>query len=447
MIDRVISFFRSGPDVAVIEDESTVRRIYERKRWSVLISLIIGYGFFYTCRLSLSVAKKPMLDDGILSAQQMGIIGGMLFYVYAVGKFTNGFLADRANIGRFMSTALLCSAIANILFGSTTLFYGFLVLWALNGWFQSIGSAPSVVSLCQWFSHQERGSRYGIWAGAHNIGEGLTFIGTSVLVAHFGWRWGFWGPGMACVVMALIMFRTLADRPRTYGLPHVADYKKDYSGGKPSGASIGKDQLRVLKNPIVLCLGLSSAMMYVARYGVHSWGILYLQETKSYTLEQAGSLIGFNTILGLAGAAFSGFFSDIFFKSRRNVPCLIYGLMLIGGLFMLHQTPPGNFWLDALSIGIFEFAIGGLIVFLAGLIAVDVMPKQAAGAVKGVIGLFSYIAAATQEWISGMLIEDTKMVIDGVAHYSFDGAFKLWMGASVLSLLFALPAWNVKPHE
>ena len=164
-------------------------------------------------------------------------------------------------------------------------------------------------------------------------------------------------------------------------------------------------------------------------------------------MEQAGALIGFNTIIGLAGAASSGLISDFFFGSRRNVPCLIYGCLLIAGLVMLHQTPPGHFWLDALAIGIFEFAIGGLIVFLAGLIAVDVMPKKAAGAVKGVIGLFSYTAAATQEWISGLLIESTKTVIDGHAHYEFDGAFYLWIGASVLSLLFALPAWNVKPHE
>ena len=51
--------------------------------------------------------------------------------------------------------------------------------------------------------------------------------------------------------------------------------------------------------------------------------------------------------------------------------------------------PPGNYWLVMIALGCFEFSIGGLIVFLAGLIAVDVMPKSAAGAVKGVIGLFS----------------------------------------------------------
>ncbi len=114
MINRVIHYFKTGPDLPVTADEQTIRSIYERKRWSVLLTLIIGFAFFYTCRLSLSVAKKPLIDAGILNAQQLGIIGSVLLYVYAVGKFVNGFLADRANIRKFMSIALLLSAIRKL---------------------------------------------------------------------------------------------------------------------------------------------------------------------------------------------------------------------------------------------------------------------------------------------------------------------------------------------
>jgi OPA family sugar phosphate sensor protein UhpC-like MFS transporter len=103
--------------------------------------------------------------------------------------------------------------------------------------------------------------------------------------------------------------------------------------------------------------------------------------------------------------------------------------------------------MDAVALGAFGFAIGGLIVFLAGLIAVDIMPTGAAGAVKGVIGLFSYLGAATQDWISGVLIEKSARVVDDTTVYQFDGAFALWLGAAVVSLLLALVAWNQKPRE
>ncbi|MDH3805035.1 MAG: MFS transporter, partial [Gammaproteobacteria bacterium] len=172
---RIIRWFATGPDSPAIGDPDKIHALFQSRRLRVFVWLVLGYGFFYTCRLSLSVAKKPMLDEGVLSVEQMGIIGSMLLFVYAFGKFFNGFLADRANIRRFMSIALLCSAFANLLFGSVSNFALFAILWAFNGWFQSIGSAPSVVSICQWFSNRERGTRYGVWAGAHNIGEGLTF--------------------------------------------------------------------------------------------------------------------------------------------------------------------------------------------------------------------------------------------------------------------------------
>ena len=446
-MNKILDYFKTGTDKPLIKDQETVKKTYEYKRWSVFISLVIGYGFFYTCRLSLSVAKKPLIDSGILDAGQLGLIGSALLYTYAIGKFTNGFLADRANIRKFMSTGLMVSAIINLLFGFTNTFYLFIVLWGINGWFQSMGSALSVVSICQWFSNHERGTRYGVWAGAHNIGEGLTFIGTAFLISLLGWQWGFIGPAIVCIIIASVMFFTLSDRPETYGLPNVVDYKNDYSAGKPSKDSIGKTQLMVLKNPVVLVLGLSSALMYVARYGVHSWGILFLQEAKNYSLIEAGFLIGVNTSVGLAGAVFSGFFSDRFFNSKRNVPTLIYGILLIAGLVMLFIVPAGHYWLDMLALAVFEFAIGGLIVFLAGLIAVDVMPTKAAGSVKGVIGLFSYLGAASQDWISGYLINGSETIIDGKAAYNFDSVFYFWIGAAILSLILALTVWNVKPKE
>ena len=65
----------------------------------------------------------------------------------------------------------------------------------------------------------------------------------------------------------------------------------------------------------------------------------------------------------------------------------------------------------------------------------------------GIIGLFSYMGAATQDWISGFLIDSSKVIVDGVAVYNFDMAFTFWIGASILSMILALSVWNVKPRE
>jgi OPA family sugar phosphate sensor protein UhpC-like MFS transporter len=448
MLKSLVTYFKTGPARPLLPDPAEIRRVYERKRWSILISLILGYGFFYTCRLGLSVTKKPMIDAGIMTAAQMGVVGSVLLYVYAVGKFVNGMLSDHANIRRFMGWALLLSALVNIAFGYTTLFAGFIILWALNGWCQSIGSAPSVVSLCQWFSNRERGTRYGIWAGSHYIGEGLTFVGVAWLAGHLGWRAGFVGPGLVCIVVALLLFVTLGDHPRTYGLPNVADYKQDLSAGPPSEKPTTELQKMVFRNPWVWILALSCALMYVARYAINSWAVLYLQEAKHYSLADAGFITSANSVTGFFGAAASGWISDRFFGSRRNVPTLLYGILQTGGMILLFLSPPGHPWIDTLAMGITGIGVGGLIVFLAGLIAVDIMPKPAAGTVKGLIGMFAYVGAGTQEWISGFLIDSHKFVdAAGRTAYDFRPAFYFWIGASLISCLLAATAWNVRPRE
>lgn len=444
MLKNPFNFWKTGEDKPVISDEAKIKEMYTRKRRSVIWSVVLGYGIFYIVRLTLSVAKKPMVDDGILDVTQLGIMGSVMFYVYAFGKFINGFLSDRANIKRFMSTGLLVSAIVNLIIGLNTYFFLFVLLWGINGWFQSMGSPPSVVSITQWYSKKEYGSYYGIWAASHNIGEGLTFVLTSFIVSAFGWQMGFIAPGMIALVVAFVLFLTLQDRPQTYGLPHVTEYRQDFSAGKPSNKPTWELQKEILTSRVVWQIGIAAAFLYTTRYAIHSWGPFYFQEAKGYSIEEAGWLMGLNTMLGLAGAISSGFVSDKIFGSRRNIPSLIYGSMLIIGLIILFISPGGNIWYDAIGLGIFEFALGGSLVFLAGLIAVDVFSKKATGAVKGVVGLFSYVGAATQDWVSGMLIESGKTIVDGQTIYNFDYAFYFWIAAGFLSLIFATSVWNVQ---
>ena len=133
-------------------------------------------GCIMSAGLSLNVMKKPIVDEGIFSETELGIIGAVLFFTYAVGKFTNGFLADRSNINRFMSTGLLVTALVNLCsWVLCNSFILFAILWGISGWFQSMGAASCVVGLSRWFTDKERGSFYGFWSASHNIGEAMTF--------------------------------------------------------------------------------------------------------------------------------------------------------------------------------------------------------------------------------------------------------------------------------
>ena len=159
MLKQLINFYKvSSPRPCNGEtlSSSDARRLKFLK-WSTFLSATFGYGMYYVCRLSLNVVKKPIVDEGIFSETELGIIGSVLFFTYAIGKFTNGFLADRSNINRFMTTGLLVTALVNLCLGFTNSFILFAILWGISGWFQSMGAASCVVGLSRWFTDKERG--------------------------------------------------------------------------------------------------------------------------------------------------------------------------------------------------------------------------------------------------------------------------------------------------
>ncbi len=448
--NRFLRFFAAGPERPLRQDQAEIDRLYRRQRIMIMTAITIGYGVAYTCRLGLSVVKKPVIDGNIFTAEQLGTIGAAIFYGYAFGKLVNGFLADHANIKRFLATGVLVSALINIVMGWSTLLWVWVVLWGLNGWFQGFGAPGGMVAMSQWFSNRERGRYYGIWSTAHSIGEGLTFVGSSALVAWLGWRGGFVGPGVLCVGMAIVMYFMLSDRPATLGLPPVADWKNDHGAPVAAGTrkrSTWELQLSILKMPAIWILALSSATMYMTRYGMNSWGILYLQEEKGYSTLQAGALLALNPVAGILGCVAYGYASDKLFGARRPPVNLICAVMEIVALCMMFFSPPGSPVLLSVAFLLYGFSINGLVTSLGGLFAVDLAPKKAAGAAMGFIGVFSYVGAALQENISGALIGQGTTIVDGVRHYDFDRAVYFWLGASVVSLVLAAVLWRARIRD
>ena len=199
--------------------------------------------------------------------------------------------------------------------------------------------------------------------------------------------------------------------------------------------------------PAIWILALSSALMYISRYAVNSWGVFYLEAQKGYSTLDASFIISISSVCGVIGTMFSGVISDKFFGGRRNMPALIFGLMNVVALCLFLLVPGVHFWLDVVAMVLFGTAIGVLLCFLGGLMAVDIAPRNASGAALGIVGVASYIGAGIQDIMSGVLIEGHKSIVDGKEIYDFSYINIFWIGAALLSVFFALLVWNVKTKD
>ena len=215
--------------------------------------------------------------------------------------------------------------------------------------------------------------------------------------------------------------------------------------------SVRDIQRRVLATPAVWILAAASAFMYVSRYAVNSWGILFLQEAKAFSDAQAISVISINTILGVIGTVFSGWFAEKVFRGNLNYPALLFGVLNSVAL-ALFLFGGNSLWLNMASMILFGIAIGVLICFLGGLMAVDIVPRKATGAALGVVGIASYAAAGMQDVVSGWLInsqvtESLDAAGEVVYHDDFSYAAIFWFGASIISFLLPLLNWGRRKAE
>ncbi|OUN76910.1 MFS transporter [Alistipes sp. An54] len=447
----ILSYFRkSEPSAPFAGDDEARMRLYRKLRLQSFIAGTVGYSLYYVCRTSLNVVKQPILESGALDASQLGLIGSALLFAYAIGKFVNGFLADHSNIKRFMAAGLCVSAVANLLVGllglangggmvgNMTLFVVFAVMWGLNGWAQSMGAPPAIIALSRWYPLSIRGTFYGFFSASHNLGEFLSFLFVGAVVGICGWQWGFVGSSLAGVIGVVIIVCLLHDTPESKGLPPIGVLTGEETAEESHHhASTSELQRSAIRNPLVWVLALSSAFMYVSRYAINGWGVLFLQEAKGYSLAAATQVISVNALLGILGTVFSGWLSDRLFHGRRNVLAFGFGVLNTLALALFLYSGNGMF-VNLLSMVFFGMAIGVLICFLGGLMAIDIVPREATGAALGIVGMASYVGAGLQDIISGWLIDSGREVVDGVTRYDFSTAAVFWIAASALSFILAL---------
>ena len=456
-----LDFFRiSSPSASKVAPEDA-DKVWKRERFQSFIAITFGYALYYVCRMSMGVMKQPLIDAGLLNATQLGIIGACLYWTYAVGKFVNGFLADGSNVKRFMATGLVLSSAANLIMGvlgatavdagisSSVIFIVFAIMWGMNGWAQSMGAPPSIVTLSRWFPLRIRGTYYGFFSASHNIGEGLSFIFVGSIVAAFGWKWGFFGASCAGLLGVLLILFWLHDTPESKGLPSIEELsgektkkiakEESAESAEVRTAETRRIQKAVLRNPGVWILALSSAFMYMSRYAINEWGTIFLQETYEYDLKAAAAIIGINPIFGVLGTVFSGWLSDKVFKGDRKYPAFTAGILEAISLYLFLFGGGSHFTL-ILSMVLFGIAIGVLISFIGGLMAIDLVPRKASGAALGIVGVASYAAAGLQNIVSGLLLDNNTVEVvnkfgETVTKHDFTYVSWFWLGAAVMSFL------------
>lgn len=100
------------------------------------------------------------------------------------------------------------------------------------------------------------------------------------------------------------------------------------------------------------------------------------RRSKAIRWPRPRQVISVNALCGIVGTVFSGWLSDAFFYGRRNVLAFGFGVLNTVALCLFLYSGDGLI-VNILSMILFGVAIGVLICFLGGLMAIDIVPREA----------------------------------------------------------------------
>jgi phosphoglycerate transporter family protein len=427
---NVIRTQATSPNTNMDTDLSYDRSYYRYWRIRIMYATIIGYAAYYLVRQNFSLAMPGICEEFGYTKTELGLIVTIASIVYGIGKFLNGYFSDRSNARYFMTVGLIGSAFVNLTMGLGSGFAFFAFLWAVNGWFQSMGWPPSARMITHWFSPKELGFKWSLWASSHQIGAATISLIGGWLIVHYGWRSVFYVPAVMALLAALFILDRLRDTPKKVGLPPVEHYKGDTENFEDSEARITSKEIWsvVLRNKYVWYMGVANMCLYIPRMGIFFWAPTFLKEFKSVTIVVAGMQLAAFEIAGLFGGVIAGILSDKVFHGRRGPVGMIFLIFLGVFLGLVWLVPPGHPMLDAFLLMMAGFMVYGPQV-LAGVAVADFTSKRAIGVATGVIGVLGSFGTA----VSGIGI---GYIVD---HYGWDNGFLLFICAALLgSVFFAL---------
>ena len=406
-----------------------------------MITTWVTYACFYLCRVNISIAMPGIMGEFGITKTERGMVLTALLSAYAIGQFINGQLGDRFGARKIIALGVLGSVAMNLIFGfNTGVLISMILIWGLNGYFQSMGWSLSVKTVANWFPSKMRGKISGILGTSYQIGNAASWVLAGFVIGLFGWRYGFWVPSLIFLLVGVFWYIRSRNAPEEVGLPTIEEEENGIAV-----ASVKKDKhlgfkytiSQTLFNPRVWVVGLGLLFLNIVRYGFLSWAPTYLFEVQKATISAAAYNTVAIPIAGSLGAIFAGYLSDKFFKSRRAPIAVLMLLTLSLFSWIYPQIPSGDWMSSLIVLVIIGFMTYGPHVLMVTAMPMDYGTRKAAASATGFIDGLGYVGAAITGVGSGWLIDN----------FGWNAAFNFWVVSGVICAILMALLWNYRPSR
>lgn len=382
-------------------------------RWHVLTWLLIGGIINYLDRANLAIAAPGMIHDLGLTRTQIGLLGTVFSWTYAVMQLPAGWIIDRFGAKRVYAIGMIWWSVATLLTGVVGSVAGLVLMRVLL----AVGEAPcwptSAKITAAWFPAKERGFATGIWDSSSKWGPALAPAVLVALMIAFGWRSLFHVTGMIGIVFAVLFMLFYRNPSHSQRLSREEfAYIEAGGGGHEHSLDSAPIKWRAL-------FASQSVWGMILGYfcAIWLWNLflvflpLYLIDRFHITLVQLGvyaSIPWFGGALGEIVAGFiaaklvdRGIASPMIAKRVLIVICSL-GAALCAIALPFVQTIGATITLMTLGLACIAATIGN-----AWALAGDIAPRSMIASVSAIQNFGGYFGGAFSPVVAGFIVDRT----------------------------------------
>ncbi|MFZ0241313.1 MAG: MFS transporter [Desulfobacterales bacterium] len=388
-------------------------------RWVIFAVLALGYILVYFHRLCPAVLAVDMMRDLHTTGALTGLLGAAYFYPYALMQLPAGLLSDywgaRKTITLFFFVAFAGSVLLGVAPSVTTAIIG----RTLVGLGVAMLFVPTLKILAEWFHVREFAVMTGILMALGGVGSLIAAAPLAWLSARLGWRFSFVAVGIFTLILAVLVFLLVRNRPADMGWPSPAGNRSSGLAPIKLSAAVG----RVLANPAFWPLAVwffFDCAIFFSFGGL--WGGPFLIQVYGLDKRQAAQILSMLAVGMIVGSPLLSYVSNSVFRARK--PVLVISSVIVVGLtavlaFKTRQIPVAGLFALCFGLGVFASAI----VVIGFTTNKELFPVQMAGTATGIVNLFPFAGGAIFQPVLGAVLEHHGRIDDKFTPAGYEKAF------------------------
>ncbi len=403
-------------------------------RWLIFWIIAFGYVLVYFHRLCPAVVAVDMMRDLKAGGALTGFLGAAYFYPYAVMQLPAGLLSDSWGPRKTITVFFIVAFLGSVLLGAAPSVFWAIAGRTLVGFGVAMLFVPAMKILAEWFTQKEFAFMTGILMAMGGIGSLTAATPLALLSAKIGWRMSFATVGVFTLVLAVLVWGFVQDRPEP-----AKDTSPERKG--PSGqdfSNLMEGVRHVLKTPAFWPLAVwffFDCAVFFSFGGL--WGGPYLMHVYGMSRDQAGQILSMLAVGMIVGSPFLSFVSSSVVKARKPVIVLSSALMLATTFFLAFfpdRIPVVGLYGVCLMLGVFSSAIV-VIGFTANK---ELFPVKIAGTATGLVNLFPFAGGAVFQPVLGYTLERYGRGEGVFPVEAYQAAFSILFACAVVATLSSL---------